>query len=567
MFTRIALLAHIAKWRLTWKRGDTLKAYAVPGNPKFMSARDAAVLIRDGDVVAFSGLGGNQRASIMFWAIRQRFEETGSPRDLTLMAIGGIGSRGRAPGTLEELGQSGLARRFFTGHFETFKAMLRLADAGQMELQCLPQGTMALLIDAQGRGEDSIVSRTGVGTFIDPRVGRGTPVDDEVGEQWVSAEGDSLRYRMPKIHVAVFNLPAADRKGNLYAKNCAIIGESLHIAKAAKRNGGVVIANVGLVVDEGYDEIVLPGDMVDAVVVFSGTEQVGSVPHRKYWPLFTTHSDISASEGIKRLKYVNWILGYTPRRRSVDEALARLATSLFAEHEFEGALVNIGIGLPEEVCRLLAKAGLVDHLTLFTESGVVGGIPAPGVFFGAAVAPREITTSVEVFQRCYRRLDVSILGVLQADSDGNVNVSKRGEGAINYVGPGGFMDFTTAASTIYFVSSWMAGGRIEMAGDRVRVVERGRPKFVQAVDEITFNGRQALALGKRVFFITHVGVFRLTEGGMELMKVMPGIDIQKDILDVASMRVVLPESGEVPVVDASVVTGEGFRLALRPRAD
>ena len=62
--------------------------------------------------------------------------------------------------------------------------------------------------------------------------------------------------------------------------------------------------------------------------------------------------------------------------------------------------------------------------------------------------------------------------------------------------------------------------------------------------------------------VTTVGVFQLTERGVELVRVMPGIDIQKDIIAASPMRIVLPPSGEVPVADASVVTGAGFRLAF-----
>ena len=565
LWTKARLLAHIARWRLTWDRRDTRKAYTVADNPKFMSARDAAKLIQDGAVVALSGLAGNQRASILYWAIRELFEETGHPRDLTVVTIGGIGARGRAPGSAEELGQDGLTTRLFSGHLETFKSILKLADEGRLELQCLPQGVLALLIDGQGRGEDSLLTRTGAGTFMDPRVGRGSPVDDDTGDQWVSVEGDKLRYRMPKIDVALFNVPAADREGNLYVKNCAMFGESREIAHAARRNGGIVIANVGLVVEKGYNEVFLPGDMLDAVVVFSGTEQVGSIPHRKYWPMFTQHNDLPVDEAVARLKFVNGVLGYTPRRSAADDAMARLAATVFAENVPKGGVVNVGVGLPEEVCRELAHGGVLDDITLFAESGVIGGLPAPGVFFGVAISPKEIVSSAEVFKRCYKRLDATILGVLQADSNGNVNVSKRGEGAVNYVGPGGFIDFTTAAKNIFFVSSWMAHARVDVVRGQVRILEPGKPKFVEAVDEITFCGQRALDAGKNVFYVTHVGVFHLTGRGMELDRVMPGIDIQKDILDLASMRVVLPESGHVPAADSSIVTGEGFELEIQAK--
>jgi acyl CoA:acetate/3-ketoacid CoA transferase len=85
---------------------------------------------------------------------------------------------------------------------------------------------------------------------------------------------------------------------------------------------------------------------------------------------------------------------------------------------------------------------------------------------------------------------------------------------------------------------------------------------MEQVDEVTFNGQEALRHGKQVFYVTHVGAFQLTARGMELIRVMPGIDIQRDILDASAMRIVLPENGIVPVVPENVVTGKGFRLTL-----
>ena len=54
--------------------------------------------------------------------------------------------------------------------------------------------------------------------------------------------------------------------------------------------------------------------------------------------------------------------------------------------------------------------------------------------------------------------------------------------------------------------------------------------------------------------------------GMELMAVLPGIDVQRDVLQASPMRIVLPPSGDVPVVDGSIVSGKGFRLRLGGRA-
>lgn len=562
VLTKARLLIHIARWRAGWYRQNTQFAVTVPGNPKFMGPRDAVrECIQDGDVIGISGLGGNQRVSMLYWGIRDVFLETGHPRDLTAVAIGGIGGRSRIPGTLEELGKEGLVTRFITGHMETFKSLLRLGDEGKVELQVLPQGLMALMIDGQSRGETTLEHTTGIGTFVDPRVGRGSPLAN-TDEQLVTVVGDKLRYELPKITVGMFNAPAADRKGNIYMKNTAMIAESGELARAARANGGKVIVNVGMIVDEGYDEVFLPADDVDAIVVWKGTEQTGSIPHRRYWSMFTTQSDMPVVEAIERARFANVVLGITPRRKPIEHATARLAGSIFARNAEPGAFVNIGVGLPEEVCRLMLSAGITEQITLFTESGVIGGVPAPGVFFGAAACPERMVSSAQVFKKCYENLDVTILGVLQADSHGNVNVSKRGEGAINYVGPGGFIDLTTAANMVVFVSSWMAGGRITLEDGRVRIGERGKVKFVDQVDEITFNGQEALKTGKKVFYVTNVGTFHLTPRGMELVNVMPGVDVQRDIVEATSMKVVLPESGHVPVVSDEIVTGQGFRLQL-----
>ena len=77
VLTKTGHILHILHWRLTWNRRDTRKAYTVPDNPKFMNARDAVKRIRPGSVVAVAGLAGNQRASILYWALRELYEETG----------------------------------------------------------------------------------------------------------------------------------------------------------------------------------------------------------------------------------------------------------------------------------------------------------------------------------------------------------------------------------------------------------------------------------------------------------------------------------------------------------
>ncbi len=563
------MLPQLARWALAMVRYDTRFPSPVPDNSKFMTPRDAVQLIGDGAVVAASGIAAHQRASILYRALREAFADTRHPRQLTLMNIGGHGSRGMLPGTLDELAQPGLCTRLVSSHFETCRAFLELAAAGTCELQCIPLGVMALLYDALRRGEDSVLAETGVGTFIDPHAGRGSRVTSRTHEQLVSREGDRVRYRIPRIDVALFNVPAADRRGNLYVRNCAVIGDSYEIAHAAKRNGGAVIANVGLVVDEGYDRIFLPAKMVDAIVYYPDTEQTAGFFHREPWPAIITHNDTPIEPALYHARLVRWfgeLAGGLPRRGAVEQAVARLAAATLAAHVTKGAEIALGAGLPEDVALVIYECGRIADVTFLVESGVVGGLPAPGAYFGAAFSPRAILSTAQLFKRCYRTLDAACLGVLEADSAGNVNVSKRGRGVRHYAGPGGFIDFTEAAQTIVFVSGWMRRGEMAVEDGAVRLRKPGTPKFVERVAEVTFNGPRALRAGKNVFYATPVGLFRLTPRGMELTSVMPGIDVRADILEATRMKIVLPTSGDVPVIPRSMVTGAGFHLRLGSRA-
>lgn len=558
---RVRVLLHIARWRVTWSRHDLDYLPGELDNPKFMSARRAVEMIPDGACCISNGMAGNARCQIYFWGIRERFERTGHPRDLTWITVGAQGSRGRVPGTLEELGVPGLVTRWVAGHLETVKTFLRLAEDGRLEMHRMAQGIQTFLLEGQAKGEYSIVTSTGVGTLLDPRVDNGTPVVAGVGESLITVEGDQLRYSLPPVECAIFNAPYADAEGNIYKRNAATVTEDRESSMAARKNGGKVLACVGEVIPKSEGEIFIPADLVDAIVVNPWNEQTGSIPQRRYWKMFTEGAREDVPRAVDILKYANRVLRITPRRTPVDNALARMAARLFTKIARPGSYVNIGVGLPEEVCRLIYEGGLSEDVKYIVETGVLGGLPAMGVFFGSAINPEQIMTSAEIFHLCYEKLDVTILGLLQADRDGNINVSKRGEGPLNYVGPGGLPDLAASAKTLIFVGTWMAHAEMAIEDGKLKMVKRGTHKFVERVDEITFNGREALKAGKQAYYCTNVGTFRLTERGMELVEVMPGIDIDTDLIAACPMDFLLPESGEVPVVGRDVVTGEGFKLA------
>jgi len=559
--TRAELRLHLLRWRVTWDRRDIDYRPLRIENRKFVSARHAAARILDGSVVFSSGMAANMRCSIFFWAIREVFEKTGHPRNLTWITVGAQGGRGRIPGTLEELARPGLITRFVGGHLETVKALLRLGDEGKVELHGMPQGVQAFLLEAQAAGERFVETETGVGTVLDPRTGRGSYVGGApMTENFATAVPGRLRYHLPPIDVSIFVAPYADEEGNLYMRHASTLTESREASLAARRNGGTVIASVSRIVRKRESEIYLPADQVDFIVVNPRSEQTGSVPQRRYWKMFTQEHRVDTHDAVERLKFVNNVLKITPVRTPVEMATARLAAARFTRIVRKGALVNIGVGLGEEVCRLVYEGGLHGDVTFFTETGVLGGLPAPGIFFGAAVNPEKMMSSARIFRLAHEKLDATVLGILEVDAEGNVNVSRRGPRMLDYVGTGGLPDLAAAARNVLFVGSWMAGAEMEIEAGRIRILEPGAHKFVPRVAEVTFSGPQALAAGKNVYYATSVGLFRLTPAGMMLVEVMPGIDVRRDILDACPMRVVLPAGGQVPEVPRAIVTGEGFRL-------
>ena len=554
-------LARLLYFRATWTRRDL--DYLPPGLGRmFISARQAATLIPDGATLTIGGFAATARASIFYWALRDAFGRTGHPRNLTVIGACPQGGRGKTPGMIEELDAPGIITRYIVGHGETAKALLQLADDGHLELHTMSQGTLALLIEAQARGLQSIETHIGLGTFLDPAVGGGSAVSPGAKDQFINAKDGKLEYHIPPIDRAMFLAPYADREGNIYFKDAALILDYKDAAAAARQNGGKVIVAVSGIIPKNSSQITLPANQVDAIVVNPRNEQVGGIFQKDFMPYFTAGAAEVDHEAVSLMRLINTFLEITPYRGKVVDIIARLCADTFVKTTRPGAIVNIGIGIGEEVARMLYEFGLYKDITFTSEGGAYGGLPASGVYFGAAISPQRILSTAEIFHVYEKRLDTCVLGFLQVDSTGNVNVSHRGPKIINFVGPGGFTDIVEYAKTIIFVGNWMDGARYGFKNGQVSVKQPGTPKFVDKVDKITFNAREALKAGKLVLYVTTVGIFKLTEAGLELVRIMPGIDIEKDILQTSSARLIIPEQS-IPEVAPEIISGKGFDLKFK----
>ena len=197
---------------------------------------------------------------------------------------------------------------------------------------------------------------------------------------------------------------------------------------------------------------------------------------------------------------------------------------------FSGAIVNLGLGIPEGVAQVAMEEDCYDLLNLTVESGAIGGIPASGLSFGASANPECIINQPSQFDFYDGGgLDLAFLGMAQVDREGNVNVSRFGS---RMAGCGGFINISQNARKVVFCGGFTAGGdEIDITEGELRIRSDGRAcKFLEEVEQITFSGSYARRKHQPVLYITERAVFSLDTDGLTLIEVAPGVEVQKDII-------------------------------------
>jgi propionate CoA-transferase len=506
-----------------------------PVDRKRCSVDEAVARIADGMTVVSGGFVGAAVPEALLAGIERRFLQTGSPRDLTIAYAAGQGD-GKTRG-MNHVAHAGLVRRVIGGHWALAPRLGAMAIDGAIEAYNFPQGVMCQLFRDIAAGRPGCITHVGLGTFIDPihrggRLNERTPAGlvervELGGKTW-------LWYKSFPIHVGLIRGSAADPLGNIVTEEEAIVGESLPIAQAAHNSGGIVIAQVKRLLDQPAppQRVRVPGVLVDHIVVADAHEHEQTFGDPWQPAFFEPAGDANGSRS-------------HGEPMPMDER--RIIAARACDELQPGAIVNLGIGMPEGIARIAAQRGLLHQVTLTVESGPIGGMPAGGLSFGASFHPHAVVDQPSQFDFYDGRgLDFAALGAAQIDSAGNVNVSRFGK---RVAGVGGFVNITQNAKRLVFCGTFTAGDlQVAVEDGKLRIVKEGPVrKFVTAVEQLSYSAQQAHERGQAVLYVTERAVFELTPRGLRLKEVAPGIDVRTQVLDLMDFKPIVEEVGVMTI--------------------
>ena len=508
--------------------------------------------IRNNSVIAISGFNMATTPEYLILELYKSYSRIGSPKNLFIISDALPAVPGRALDNVAQSLYQDPNQQFLNGALMPFLGfspwLQKLVSEDRIECYGWPIGITAYWFREISSGRPGLLTKIGVDTFLDPRMEgaalneRGkkkmsckVSIVDIIGEEY-------LLYQAPKPDYALIRATTADETGNLSMEDEGTRGTVLSIAQATKAGPmqGTVMAQVRWLTKSwtiNPRDVDIPNPLVDFVIVS---------PKEYHTQGGTIEYDPSISYKIVPPITDRLIETVTMREKKDYERIIarRILLELIKVLEEKNApvLVNLGIGIPTLVSLIAAEEGITEYIVTVLESGQWGGIALSGMDFGLAVSPFALSTIPDMFSNFEGGIiDVASLGFLQVDKEGNVNPSILPH---RIFGPGGFPVIAGGAPKTYFAGAFMGGEtRINILNNNVNIIQDGTmPKFVDKVFKVVFSAKQAIKFRKEILYVTERAVFRLTNEGLVLEEIAPGIELDKDVLSKMQFRPVVKSS-------------------------
>ncbi|MEM1388133.1 MAG: acyl CoA:acetate/3-ketoacid CoA transferase [Pseudomonadota bacterium] len=521
---------------------------------KQISAMEAARLIHDGAVVAVNSSSGLCCPDAVLAAIGARFDSEGAPRALTTIhpiAAGDFfGTKG-----VDHIAKPGCLKRIIGGSYPSGPTnaepplIWQMITSDSVEAYNIPSGVIFDMLREGAGHRPGVLTKVGMDTFVDPELegcamnasARAKPIvrrERFDGEEW-------LYFRAIKPEIAIIRATTSDQRGNLsFESEGAYLG-AMEMALAAHNAGGIVIAQVRRVAANGSirpHDVRVPGILVDHIVEAPDMLQTTATP---YDPAIS-------GELIQPLD----------RFELMDFGVQKLIARRVSQELKSGWAVNIGFGVSANVPRIFIEEGLHGAVTWVIEQGAVGGVPLLDFKFGCASNAEAFVASPHQFAYFQAGgFDCSLLSFLEIGADGSVNVSRLAATPHRTAGAGGFVDITARAKKIVFSGTFNAGAKMALEDEKLVIHREGKiAKVVDAVDQVSFSGKRALAQGQEATYITERCVMRLTEAGLEVTEIAPGVDVERDVI--AQAATPLRVANDLKVMDSALLRPEPIGLAV-----
>lgn len=491
---------------------------------KQKTAAEAVSLIPDNAIVAVNSSSGLCCPDAVLAALGIRFDNTGAPRNLqTIHPIAAgdfFGTKG-----IDHIAKPGLLASIIGGSYPSGPSnaepprIWKMITDNEIPAWNIPSGIIFDMLREGAGHRPGVLTKVGIDTFVDPEhegCAMNTAAHEHpiVTHQHFAGE-DWLYFEAIRPDVAIIRASTADQRGNLtFESEGATLG-AMEMALAAHNNGGIVIAQVRQVASNGTlkaHDVRVPGILVDHVVVAPDMLQTTA-----------THYDPAISGEL-----VLPLESFDLMEFGVQKVIARRV----AQELKAGWAVNIGFGVSANVPRIFLEEGRHGDVTWVIEQGAVGGIPMLDFKFGCAANAEAFVASPHQFTYFQAAgFDCSLLSFLEIGADGSVNVSRLPQIPHRTAGAGGFVDITARARRLVFSGAFNVGAKTRVEKGRLVIEVEGKSaKIVPKVNQISFSGRRAVMQGQDVIYVTERCVLKLTEAGLMVTEIAPGIDLERDVL-------------------------------------